>query len=460
MLLFFPFLALAQQGQPTILRFEEYLGYVKKFHPVAKQAELQLSSAQANLMQSRGSFDPKLEVDYERKVFKGTEYYNRLNTAFKIPTWYGIEFKGGYQRNEGDFLDPSEVLPPEGLFSAGVTLSVGKGLWMSERMATLKQAKIFREQARYDRDLLVNDILYRASIAYFDWYRAFKEMEIFRDFLLNAQSRLQGINKSASAGDLAAIDTVEAKIAMQDRALRMEQARVNLNYKALEVSNFLWLDEEIPVELQPNVIPESDLETAIDQTLELSAFSLDSISLEGHPKIRSLSFKRNALEVDRNLKVNKILPKIDLEYNFLTETPGNINTYQEDQHKAGISISLPLFLRKERGALKLADLKIQYANNELDNAETVLRNKIVGVFRELGSYESQNELVSEMVDNYTALLSAEERKFGFGESSLFLINTRESKLIDAKLKQNEVENKYFTAKAKLFKSLALNPQVL
>jgi hypothetical protein len=65
-----------------------------------------------------------------------------------------------------------------------------------------------------------------------------------------------------------------------------------------------------------------------------------------------------------------------------------------------------------------------------------------------------------MVDNYTALLSAEERKFGFGESSLFLINTRESKLIDAKLKQNEVENKYFTAKAKLFKSLALNPQVL
>ena len=70
------------------------------------------------------------------------------------------------------------------------------------------------------------------------------------------------------------------------------------------------------------------------------------------------------------------------------------------------------------------------------------------------------ELIDEIVTNYTTLLSAEERKFSFGESSLFLINSRESKLIDAELKQNEVQNQYYTAKAKLFKSLAINPEAL
>jgi len=57
-------------------------------------------------------------------------------------------------------------------------------------------------------------------------------------------------------------------------------------------------------------------------------------------------------------------------------------------------------------------------------------------------------------------IAAEERKFDFGESSLFLIISRESRLIDSELKQNEVQNKYLTEKAKLFRSLAINPENL
>ncbi|NNC62573.1 MAG: transporter, partial [Eudoraea sp.] len=78
----------------------------------------------------------------------------------------------------------------------------------------------------------------------------------------------------------------------------------------------------------------------------------------------------------------------------------------------------------------------------------------------LESFEEQNQLVYDIVTNYRTLLQGEERKFNFGESSLFLINSRESKLIDARLKQNELQNKFFKAKAKLFQSLAINPESL
>ncbi len=456
----FFFTSFAQQADTLVLDFKEYMGYVKKFHPVAKQAALTIDVGQANLMKARGGFDPKIEADYERKVFKSEEYWDRLNATFKIPTWYGIELKGNFEQSEGTNINPDEEFPVNGLYSAGVSVSVAQGLWINDRMATLKQAKLFREQTKADRDLLVNQILFDASTTYFEWLQAYLDAKVFDNFLTNAEVRFQGIRTSALAGDIAAIDTVEAKIAVQDRALSLEQARVRLVNKSLELSNFLWLGDNIPVELQPNIIPDIDLEGDIDTTLEILGKPLDSFTIENHPKLRSLGYKVDGLLVEKRLKANKLLPKIDLEYNFLTDTPELISSFQTEQYKGGVNFQFPLFLRKERGDLKLAKLKLQDAQLDLDFTEIEIRNKIFAIYNELESFQSQNQLIFDIVDNYSALLIAEERKFSFGESSLFLINSREIKLIEAKLKQNSVQNKYYSTKAKLFNSLAINPENL
>ena len=450
----------AQEGDSLQLGFREYLAYVKQFHPVAKQANLVIGAAEANLLQSRGGFDPKLEVDYDRKEFTGTEYYDRLNAAFKIPTWFGIELKGQFEQNEGEFLNPDEIVPEDGLFSAGVSVSVARNLWINERMATLKRAKLFARQSEAERDLLVNQILFDAAAAYFNWLQAYRDQQVFAQFLENARTRFEGIRESALAGDIAAIDTVEAGIAVQNRALSLEQARVRLRNTSLELSNFLWLEDNVPVELQEEVRPELLPSVAVDQTLEIAGKSLDSFALEVHPKLLSLDYKIQGLEVDKNLKVNQLLPQIDLEYNFLTETPELINSFQTDQYKGGITFRMPLFLRKERGALKLAKFKLRDAEFERDNAMVSILNKVRAIYNELDSFGRQNELIDGIVVDYDRLLSAEERKFSFGESSLFLINSRERSLIDARLKANEVQNKYLMAKAKLFRALAINPEII
>ena len=59
----------------------------------------------------------------------------------------------------------------------------------------------------------------------------------------NAETRFQGIRQSALEGDIAMIDTVEAGIAVRNRELGYEQAKVELMKKSLEVSNFLWIEE-------------------------------------------------------------------------------------------------------------------------------------------------------------------------------------------------------------------------
>ncbi|BFP41592.1 TolC family protein [Flavobacteriaceae bacterium GF1] len=441
------------------LGFNEYLGYVKKYHPIARQAQLTISIGQANLMKARGGFDPKIEVDYERKEFKGTEYWDRLNGTFKIPTYYGIEFKGGFEQAEGTFINEDETFPIDGLYSAGVSMSLARGFWINERMATLQKAKFFREQTKADQDLLVNQILYDASLAYFEWLKAYNEAEIFRNFLTNASVRFEGVKRSALAGDVAIIDTVEAKIAVENRQLSLEQAKVKIMQRSLELSNFLWIND-VPVELQPNVIPDRNPEQTIDVTLEIFGKPLDSFTIANHPKLRSMDFKIEGLTVDKRLKANKLLPRIDVEYNFLTEAPEQINSFAAEDYKGGINFEFPLFLRKERGDLKLAKFKLRDAQFERDNAQVEIQNKVLAIYRELDSFLEQNRLIDNIVRDYNTLLSAEERKFSFGESSLFLINTRESRLIDAELKQNDVQNKFFTTKAKLFKSLAINPENL
>lgn len=458
-LFFFTVGSFYAQQDSLVLGFKEYLGYVKKYHPIAKQAQLNIAIGQANLMKARGGFDPKVEVDYDTKEFSGTEYWDRLNATFKIPTWFGIELKGNFQQNEGYYLNPDETLPDDGLYSAGVSMSVLQGFWINERMATLRKAKLFREQTKADQDLQVNQVLYNASLAYFDWLKAYRDADVYLDFLENAEIRFQGIKESALAGDIAMIDTVEAKIAVRNRDLGYQQAKVNLMKKSLELSNFLWI-EDVPVELQPGIAPNMQPEMDINSTLEIDGIPLDSFNLETHPKLISLDYKIEGLNVDRRLKANKLLPKLKAEYNFVTETPELINSFVTENYKAGLSFQMPIFLRKERGDLKLAKFKLRDAEYERDNAQVEIQNKVIAIYNELDSFTEQNQLITDIVRDYTTMLRAEERKFSFGESSLFLINSRESKLIDAYLKQNEMQNKFFYTKAMLFKSLAINPKTL
>ena len=107
----------------------------------------------------------------------------------------------------------------------------------------------------------------------------------------NVDIRFEGIKTRAKSGDIAAIDTLEAKIALQNRALSLEQAKVKLMKCSLELSNFLWMNDNIPVELQPNVIPDVDIGGEIGTTLEIFGKPLDSFTIENHPKIVSLGNK-------------------------------------------------------------------------------------------------------------------------------------------------------------------------
>ncbi len=278
----------------NVFSFEEFLGYVKKHHPLVKQANLALNIGEANLLKARGGFDPKIEVDYNTKEFKNTEYYNELNAAFKIPTWYGVEFKANFENNTGAFLNPNMTVPEGGIYSAGVSVSLAQGLLMNERMASLKKARFFQDQTKADRDLLVNQLIFEASIAYFKWLQAYNEEQIYIDFLSNASIRSNAVKRSFEQGDKAAIDTLEANISVQNWLLGQKAAELKRQKAGLYASTYLWLDD-VPLEFEDSVIPQLPTRDILSSSLSLQTISADSLLLSDHPKLRSLDFKMESL---------------------------------------------------------------------------------------------------------------------------------------------------------------------
>jgi len=455
-LLIITFLCSGQINPSKELSYNEFLGFVKKYHPLVKSSVLELGAAQANLMAARGGFDPQIAVDFEQKKFKESDYYSILNSSFKIPTWYGIEIKAGFDNNEGIFLNPQHTVPNQGLTSLGINVPLGQGLFINQRMADLRKAKLQINLTRAEQKLEAIIVLFDASVAYFEWKKNYSEVQLYQTYVTNAQVRFVGVRSLIREGDKPAIDSVEAGIIVKNRILSLEDSRLKLNKSKLELSNFLWLENNIPLELADDIIPEEDLEKTIQETLRTNDLLNADVNITTHPKIDALQNKLEILRVERDLKANLLLPKIDVGYSYLSE-PSAFDNYRFQDYKVGLNFYFPLFLRKERGNLRIAKFKVQDAQFELDLERVQLQNKINAQQIEIQSLLIQNIYITDLVRDYGIMLTSEERLFSFGESSIFLINTRENTLVGSELAEILLKNRYFISNAELFRIMA-NPE--
>ncbi|MDW8272996.1 MAG: TolC family protein [Chitinophagales bacterium] len=93
--------------------------------------------------------------------------------------------------------------------------------------------------------------------------------------------------------------------------------------------------------------------------------------------------------------------------------------------------------------------KVQQAEYTLNLKRLEVTNKIKSYFNDLINLQAQNRLTADMLFNYRRLLVGEEQRFRAGESSLFVVNARENKVIETELKLLETQMKFFKTDAAL-----------
>ncbi len=430
------FSAISLFGQnEELLTFEKYIENVKTHHPVMYQSQLLDQMAKSNRKMARGGFDPKIEGDWNHKSFDDKNYYSLLNSAVKIPTWYGVDLKAGYSRNNGQFLNESDFLPSRGLWNAGISVPLGKGLIIDERRAQLKKAEIYESVTVQQRTLMINEILYEASIAYLEWQTATQQLAIADEGLALAQIRLEGTHLSFINGDKPAIDTLESFISVQSRELDYQKASQLLENSKLNVNNYLWLDGEIPLEIEENTIPAPlNIEILSEETNIIAIAQSEWIA--NHPELLLYDFKIADTQVDQRLAKEEIKPDIRIEYNPLLAVAQDriFDEFNTNDYKLGASISYPILQRKQRGKIELNTLKIQDTELERSIKSQALTVKLNTYLNNINQTREQYALLDETTDNYQRMLAAENRKLNIGESSIFLVNTRERKYLETRYK--------------------------
>lgn len=435
LLLFIVIMPLKAQEE---LSENDFVHYVLSYHPYAKIAGMTLDKARFEVRAARGGFDPKVYGEIDEKNFKGTNYYDIQQYGLKVPTWFGAEFKTTYETVDGVYYNPERNVPDDGLTYLGLSLPVGQGLFIDQRKFDLRYAQILKDRSSYEQINQYNTLLSEALEAYWDWVYAYYLHDLFKETVELNEDRLKLIREGFYLGDNAGMDTLETYVQYQSNYINYQEAEYLLNTNRMAASNYMWFENEVPLVISEDTRPPTY--DSLHIILEIRSLSHDSLIPPTHPVLKMYEAKIEAAELKARLKGEKLKPKINLEYGLI-QSGFAYDKFEFENQKWGLNFSMPLLLRQERGERQLAQLEVMQANLKYSQKRLELENKLKSARQNLKILADQLELYQNILNNYSKLLENEQVKFSLGDGSIFYINTREQKLLNAYKKYYKVLTK-------------------
>lgn len=433
------------QNSLKTLSAQQVIEIVKQYHPVAKQAGILIEKAKADITIARGGFDPLLYNSLAQKTFDGTDYYKYNRPELSIPTWFGVELMAGMEKLSGSRTDPQETVGKTSYI--GISVPLAKNLLMDNRRAALQTAKIFRQASEVERRNILNNLLFNVMKSYWYWMQYYQVYKVLTDAVLVNEKRFEMVKAVYQLGDRPAIDTTEALTQLQNFQVLRENAWMQFQNAGLDLSVFLWSQNGQPFNLPADALPadESLLLKITKAHLPVLTELLDR-ARENHPELLLYDFKLYALNIDRKLKFQQLLPVVNFRYNQLGKGYNIVKTATgplfENNFQYGFIFGIPLRLSEGRGEYQKAKLRIIETRLDQNIKQAEVENKVKSYFNELVALKNQVIVQEKAYANYLILQRGEETRFRIGESSLFLINARENKTLEALQKLQELRANY------------------
>lgn len=439
--------ALGSMGQTATLSPDELVDWIRKFHPVALQADLRIDQARSSVRMARGGFDPVLENETAQKTWNGRMYYYYNRPELKLPTWFGMSVHAGQE-----FLTGNETLSTDTKGESnyvGVSLSLAKNLLMDNRRAALRTAQVVREASEVEKRIALNDLIKDGLDAYWEWVRAFEQVALTQKIFSASEQRLNLVRTMYAQGERPAMDTLEAWSQVQQLAGMLNEAELEWQTQRRELSNYLWaaglVAYLIPDTIQPDAASRRMQATILSD--EMTKTWLNELPKQ-NPVLQRFSFKFQELNIERKLKFQELLPDLRFQYNQLGKGYDYASTWKQplfqNNFQYGLKLEMPLRLSMGRGAYQLTKQKIRETQLDQTWKQWSLENKLQNRILESSALQKQIDWQEGATRGFEQLMSIEMLRFQQGESSLFLVNTREvrwlessSKLLQLKMKSKQ-----------------------
>lgn len=439
-------LAGAVVGQtPAVLSYSQFINNVRAYHPLIKLAGAVGEIGEESVNAARGNYDPNISGSYSNKYFQGKEYYSVFESEIKQALFTNQSIKAGFEYGSGNYLNPSDFTPGNGVAYLGIEASLLQGLVIDKRRADVLKAKHYRNMSENEKRHISNTVLFESACAYSDWLLkrgAFKVNRYFTDLAL---VRLEGIKALSLAGERPSIDTTETAMLLQQRFLDLQTAIIEFQKQSAFIAINNWQNNEA-ASFDANLSPSDSLE----QLMELvSKKFMEDNTADGrnNPLVLQYRSKLDLLDVERRYRAELIKPVLNFNYNLLSipVNTGDFPSLSPNNYKWGAQLAFPLFLRNSRAELSMAKLRLNSTTFEFELKQTEIRNKLNFTASSVKVFAQQLQTAERNLDYSKRMLEAEKLKFENGESSIFLINARENKWLEAELKRLETMNKYIKA---------------
>ncbi len=427
---------------PT-LGIKQYLTNIEMNYPLFKKADNIIRESEYNLKAQRGLYDPFVKADYENKYFNSNNYYSVLSSEIKQPIFTSQYLKAGYEFGEGIYLNPESKTSSYGMPFLGFEASLLQGMLFDKRRASVLKAREYLKYGQAERNDIVNDVFLEASSFYAELSYVNAQLNIYNYFIQLAKTRNQGIIALAEIGEKPFIDTVEASITYQSRVLELQSLSVDNRKVAAIVNSFNWKsDGTVNTSFNFNI---DSLELIFNHYKEILIKELNNDTIN-NPELQQYFIKQNIFKIEKRLKAEMIKPQLDVKYNFLSNNYNSLSPQlNSNNYKWGATLSFPLFLRTPRNEYKIAGLQFMNSRLETDAKSNELRNKVENYIKAISIISDQINNAQRNKVLSKRLLEAEKLKFDNGESSLFLLNMRENKWLEAEIKLNEYKLKFITS---------------
>ncbi len=424
-----------------VFSYDDYIAVVKSNHPVAKKAELLTEDSKFRKLYAKGFFDPKLTLSYETKSFDDKVYFEEINSDVKLPLNFGPELNLAFERNKGDFLNPRDEVPNDGLIAGGITLPLGQGLFFDDRRKALKDADLYAQMNDLERELLLNKLMFKASAAYINWQYFYALRNVYKESIKLAKDRLFLTKEIFETGEGPEVDTIEARVNLVMR--ENEYAEINrlLNQSLNSLFTFIWDDNLKALVGNKDLIPNEFNLIKVEENIMVIKSSKDFI-IDSHVLLEKERIKKDFIDLENRLLKENSKIRLDLKYNPILDVSGS-ELFNIDDYKIGLSASYNLFNRKPKSKMKINEIKLTSIDYDLTNKTNELTIKIKNGLDNQDFFKLQATRLSESMILYAELLKLEKVKFDIGESSIFILNARELKYLESQIKLIKIQKKSF-----------------
>lgn len=423
-----------------VFTFDEYYNLVVNSNPLVLEAKYEITAAEAMLFGARGLFDPILSGGFNLKTQNAKDKLNDLDLSLEIPfaSMFGPKVKAQMRRAVAESTNPADRTDTPFDASIGVSLPLGQGIFTDEKRNKLFQAEIKPEigQAKFQQKR--NKILVEALSLYWKWAEAYQQVQIAQNLFTIAQERAQQLRDRAKAGDIAAMDSLEANLEVVFRTVNLIEKQQMYEQASVNLQVYVWDNNQQQTPLPGIPEPFQTINKLTEQ--EIQAAQNDAKLLR--PEVKLLQLNRNLANLDLNLANEFLRPNInanlDLMMYGLTDIgPGNI--------KFGLTMSQPILFRQARSQEELANIGIKRIDLQAIQMDASVTADVNFYATAVNRTFDQIQLLISEVSLASQLLNFERERLIAGETSLFLVNQRERFLGQAQEKLAKEQSNYFVS---------------